>query len=358
MRNLVFGLVSSLVVSCGVSDDTQTSDPGPKSSEADPSTSDDDDDDDDDNGGGDDSRQQETPPTGSSHPTAKPSFDASAALCERKTIHAQSVPPDVLIVLDKSASMLFGLRWDPSRMAVEMLVSEFESQVHFGLSMFPAGDLGMCDPGELDVPLDIMNAAQITQQIDAVLPFGITPTAQTLENALMFLGDRSVVGADSGPAPATYVLLVTDGEPNCPDLMHLDPTQGSIDAVSALHDADIKTFVIGYEVGLGAGLMDQLAQAGGTDHYYPVENQTDLTEAFHEITKDIISCTFELTEVPPDPTYVRIELDGKTVGINTADGWVINGKVITLQGAACNTLRDGVEHKLESQVECEPVLVM
>jgi hypothetical protein len=50
-------------------------------------------------------------------------------------------------------------------------------------------------------------------------------------------------------------------------------------------------------------------------------------------------------------------LDGITVVLDSADGWVIDGKVVTLQGTSCNTLRDGREHHLESQVECVPVTV-
>ena len=282
--------------------------------------------------------------------------DAETSLCERKIISAQSIAPDVLIVLDKSLSMGAGLRWDPSRNAVDRLVREFDDQIKFGLSLFPAGQLGLCDPGRLDVPLALGNGDAIMARVNQELPFGITPTAQTLENALDYLGPRQVAIDGVGPPPA-YVLLVTDGEPNCADLAHLDPLQSSVAAIEALHNANVKTFVIGYGLVLGALAMDRMAQAGGTEHYYAVENQQQLTEAFRAITSGLVSCTFELSEVPPDPKYVRVSIDGTTLELDAASGWVISGKVVTLQGAACATLRDGVPHDLESQVECEPVIV-
>ncbi len=353
-RSVVLGFLSCLSASCASAGNTETSTgTDPVDVEPDSGASDDSSDDDSTRDAGHDSGA-------ASRPSSKPTVPADAGpnLCEKRTIHAQSVSPDVLIVLDKSLSMLIEGRWDPSRMAVEMLVSQFGTEVAFGLSMFPAGDLGVCDPGQLDVPVDLNNAAPISQQIDSALPIGITPTAQTLENALNILGDRNA-SPDSPPGPPTYVLLVTDGEPNCPDLMHLDPLQSSIDAVQALQQANIETFVVGYELaGLDAMFMDQLAQAGGTDHYYAVENQADLSDAFQKITSAIISCTFELTEAPPDPTYVRIEIDGNTLELNSADGWVINGKTITLQGTACSSLRDGKEHQLDSEVECMPVIAL
>jgi Mg-chelatase subunit ChlD len=294
-----------------------------------------------------------SPPSQSS--TAR---DGGNPLCEKRVVRAQSVIPEVLIVLDKSASMAAGLRWDPSRLAVEKLVSDFDNRVAFGLSIFPGGGaLGLCDPGVLDVPLKVGNAAAITQRIDSDTPFGITPTAQTLDNALKYMGNRQVE-LDGPGRPPGYVLLVTDGQPNCPDLDHLDPVQSSVNAVTALRQAQVKTFVIGYDIGLGGDTMNQLAAAGGTDHYYPVENQQDLAQAFAEISKGIVSCTFELSETPPDPRYVRVVLDGKTVVLNQTDGWVITGKVVTLRGGSCAALRDGHEHQLESQVECTPVLLL
>jgi hypothetical protein len=53
-----------------------------------------------------------------------------------------------------------------------------------------------------------------------------------------------------------------------------------------------------------------------------------------------------------------VQIDGKTVNLNAADGWVIDGKKVTLQGGSCSTLKDGTPHKLTAQVECSPVVAI
>jgi Mg-chelatase subunit ChlD len=274
--------------------------------------------------------------------------------CENKTVSARSTPPDMLIVLDKSLSMA-ATRWAPSTAAVKQLTSKYESLVSFGLEIFPAGFT--CEPGILDVPMAVNNASKIATAIDNARPIGITPTAQSLRSALTFLGDRHAAG-DTVAVPA-FVVLVTDGEPNCPDGDTPDPTNNAIQACQALKAAEIPVYVIGYEIdALGQGTMNSMAQAGGTEKFFPVENQADLEAAFDKITRDVVRCEFELSEVPPDPSFVRVTIDGKTVVLDGADGWKIEGRKITLTGASCETLKDGTDHLLGAKVECEPIMVM
>ncbi len=274
--------------------------------------------------------------------------------CDTQNINARGNPPDILIVLDRSLSMQLGLRWGPSTAAVEMLTSEFENTVQFGLMTFPSGN-SICDPGKLDVPVAPMNASAVNGFIDMTAPTGFTPTADTLSAALAALGDRSKPVADGIATPA-YVLLVTDGEPQCPTEVNMGPR--TLEAVKALTKAGIKTYVIGYNLAMGAQLMNQMAQAGGTDHYFEVSNQQELSDAFHEVTKDVVRCDFTLDQEPSDPSYVRVTIDGQTVELNATDGWVIDGKKVTLQNGSCDTLKDGGNHLLQVQVECDPVVYL
>ncbi|MEY4510427.1 MAG: hypothetical protein RLZZ450_2549 [Pseudomonadota bacterium] len=274
--------------------------------------------------------------------------------CESKSISAHSTPPDMLIVLDKSLSMA-PTRWAPSTAAVRALTSKYQTLVSFGLEIFPAGFT--CEPGILDVPLALNNAAKIDMSIAAAIPIGITPTAQSLRNALKFLGDRTSSG-DNTSTP-TFVVLVTDGEPNCMDDATPDPPKNSIEAAQALFDAGILVYVIGYEIGApGEPTMNAMAMAGGTDKYFPVENQADLEAAFDKITEDVVRCEFDLSEVPADPSYVRVTIDGDTVPLDDPDGWSIDERKITLTGGSCATLKDGSSHLLAAKVECAPVMVM
>jgi hypothetical protein len=303
-------------------------------------------------------------------------------LCSTQTIDAYGKTPDMMIVLDRSLSMTLEGRWEPSKNAVRTITTEFERLLSFGLVMFPG--MGASDPNALvgslldgllggmpsnvgcaggekvDVPVKVMNAMAINQAINATMTMGLTPTGAGLGAALTALGDRKP-GLDTMVKPG-YVLLVTDGQPSC------DPTQAlggmtdtaqeqaAIMAVKALKAANIPTYVIGYQIDPAfQPLMNQLAMEGGTGMYRPAEGADQIVTAFREITKDVVKCSFELSMVPPNPKFVRVTIDKKTVLLDTADGWVINGKTVTLQGGACATLKDGKGHDLNAQIECTEV---
>jgi uncharacterized protein YegL len=321
--------------------------------------------------------------------TGTPSGSTAGAStgCTTKVVDAYGLVPDMLIVLDRSLSMLQGLRWDPSKDAVKTITSEFEGLIAFGLEYFPGGDatignigglLGAGDLGgllggggttagglplacggmeKIDVPLMLKNAGPIAASIDATFPNGFTPTGPALTVALQALGARGQQ-LDQVVKPA-YVLLVTDGDPRCG--VADDPAQqeAARAAVKALKAANIPTYVFGYQIdGAYQGLMNELAMLGGTPRYFPVENGQQIIDAFRQITKDVINCTFSLDQVPPDLKKVRVTIDGVSIPLNTPDGWVIDGKNVTLQGKACASLKDGKGHTLTAQIECTDVILI
>jgi Mg-chelatase subunit ChlD len=288
--------------------------------------------------------------TGSSS-SAGTAGSAGSNVCGSRIIMATANIPDMLIVLDASLSMAIFNRWSPSTMAVEMLTSQYQDVLSLGLEIFPQGGNSGCMPGTLDVPFALNNADKINAVINQTQPLGATPTGDSLVNALMYLGDRTQA-ADAPSVTPGYVLLVTDGEPDCPGA-------DAVQAVTALSRANIKTYVVGYQIdGMGQDLMMQMAKAGNTDHFYPVESAADLQAAFADITSNLIRCEFDLAEAPTDPTFVQVTIDGKMVNLNAADGWVIDGKKVTLQGGSCAMLKDGAPHNLKAEVECDPVVVM
>jgi uncharacterized protein YegL len=307
--------------------------------------------------------------------------------CATKVVNAYGLVPDMLIVLDRSLSMLQGLRWDPSKQAVKTITAEFEGLLAFGLEYFPGGDatignigglLGAGDLGgllgggavptgglpvacggmeKIDVPLMLKNAAPIASSIDQTFPNGFTPTGSALSVALKALGDRGQL-LDQVVKPA-YVLLVTDGDPRCG--VADDPAQqeAARAAVKALKAANIPTYVFGYQIdGAYQALMNEFAMLGGTRQYFPVENSQQIIDAFRQITKDVIRCTFSLDQVPPDLKKVRVQIDGVSIPLNSTDGWAIDGMNVTLQGGACAKLKDGKGHTLVAQIECTDVVLL
>lgn len=296
--------------------------------------------------------------------------------CDELFVRATPAIPDMLIVMDKSASMTEpDDRWGPSVSAIETITAGLEDRVRFGLMLFPDDPQGFfqtgCQRGFMAVPpaLNTNSAISSTLQNESA-DGGSTPIPGTLDEALKFLDQP--VGPDQVEAPA-FVLLLTDGVPNCladgtePGLFpsqqfYDDALQDSYAAVDALTAADIPTYVIGYDTQNTPELamaLDEMARRGGTGDtaHRPVEDEASLLAEIESIAGQIVSCTYELTEPPGDPTYVRVTLDGTDIPMGD-NGWQVRGDTtIELTGSACESLRDNMDHTIEIVVECAPVMI-
>jgi hypothetical protein len=339
---LILGLMSTLA--CGGSEDGMASD-GPEDKD----------------GGGQVSGKPKDAGRGDAGTTIKRDSASAAGGsgandCDKLDLTAMATPPDILIVLDRSTSMLMG-RWDPSVAAVKEFTAGLDQSVSFGLMLFPAKANDICAPGMVDVPVGEMNAQKIATALAAApptpFPLGATPTSTSLMAALTALDPMDC--ADCIPTPK-YVLLVTDGEPNCAE----DPVGDTNKAIDALTAKGVKTYVIGYDLANNANsvmIMNGFAQHGGTDKYYPVEDQASLVKELTRVAGELVPCEFALMDEIADPSYVRVEIDGKTYSYGT--DWTVDGKKIVLDpmGGACPKLRDAKLHNVKVTRECDPVPV-
>lgn len=326
--------------------------------------------------------------------------------CETVTVRAQKTIPDLMIVLDKSGSMLWvGCdeapdasicpnpdppydkpfdRWAPSVSAIKTITTSLEDRVKFGLMVFPAPDLpstilpGLlpgtpCQPGTVLTRPALNTAAQIASELDAETPDGSsTPIAGTLRSAHDFLG-TGIAGPDQDVAPK-FVLLVTDGGPNCSTSAQPAAVLGTpsiedcqndaYNEMQSLSDDNIKTYVIGYDtrnVAELATILDELARRGGTGdtQHRAVEDEQSLLGAIEAIAGEVASCTYQLDKAPGNPKYVRVTLDGVDLVLGDPDGWELTDeRTINLSGSACNTIQDNnVKHQLDINVECDPVII-
>ena len=290
---------------------------------------------------------------------------AAAPLCGSADNETQQVIPDMLIVLDRSGSMKTpgrpgspGVdRWTPSVSGVKTLTTTFDKSVAFGLMVFP-NETSLCAPGDVRVPVGKSTAAKIGMALDAIQPAGGTPTGETLQRALTSF-------QQSQSKSPRYVLLVTDGQPTCPNAQGITivpetlaaDKAHTIAAIDALTKAGIKTFVVGYDAQLDPALataLGEFAQHGGTNKYYPVQNEKSLVDAFTAITKTIRSCDFKFKEWVDDPRYLTVTLDNKKLGLNDPNGWSFKDQTITLVGEACAVYQENAVHKVSIKLECIP----
>jgi von Willebrand factor type A domain len=304
-------------------------------------------------------------------------------LCGKHAVKSDHAIPDMLIVLDRSASMAPGGndrrtdRWRGSATAVSQLVTSYGTGVNFGLMTFPGGgqqgggrggfSQASCTPGQVDVEVGPDNGAAINRAIAGMGPGGFTPTAATLEAALTVIGSPTT--ADQDVSAVKYVLLVTDGDPNCsatfmpgagggggsPD----DPLgrMQTIAAIQKLTDAGIQTYVVGYETAGTdfAGQLDLMAAAGGTgeDMHRSVESAADLAATFDELASNATTCSYRLVE-KVDVSFVSVTVGGKPRKYETDWRLESDGRTVTLVGTACADAKKGGVFTVD--VVCEPVI--
>jgi hypothetical protein len=304
---------------------------------------------------------------------------AGGGQCLSKTVSSGRVSPDILIVLDRSLSMkMQGVnRWDPSVAGIKAITSMLADRVKFGLMTFPgqnapAGSMDSCDPGVSRVPVGQGQAGAIAMALDQTQPGGRTPTAPTLKVARELIDTTRKVDPDSKASPQ-YVLLVTDGAPNCSmgggggggsggfGAGEPAAVDASVAEIEAMTKAGIRTFVLGYDTQNDGQLkmaLDRMATAGGTGEktHRPIEDQASLVAQFREITEVALTCEFVLEAPVSDPKYVKVQIDGKQLNFNAGDGWKLAGdmRTITLQGGACNKVKE-VGHVINVSVECTEV---
>ncbi len=259
--------------------------------------------------------------------------------CSGLQFIAQNVPPNMLIVLDRSGSMddaiAGGTKWELAVAATKTLLADYGDVVRFGLVLYSSD--GDCGPGDVLVDVGNGTAGMINGFLDAAVPDGSTPIGDTLAGLVSYPG----LGDDTRD---NYVLLLTDGEERCDG-------DGEA-AVGQLRGRtpEVKTFVVGFGAGVDAAALDAMAIAGGTalpgsPKYYQADDAVALQAAFADIGGAVLSCTYDLDGVPPslDELFVYFDQVGVDRDTSHMDGWDYDPVTnqVTFYGPSCEVLRVG-----------------
>lgn len=291
-----------------------------------------------------------------------PPLPTGDANCGSATSTTVRQPADVLLVLDRSLSMNYSTsgtsncsptatgcvaRWPALLDAVDSTLSN-ATGVQWGLKLFtsPNGSACTVNPG-VEVPIGSATVDDIKSNIAGTSPANNTPTAQAIEAATDYL--KTVDDTN-----ARYILLATDGEPNCAPGKSSGTrnVDGTVDAIAAAKAAGFPVYVVG--IGPSVGNLDNFAQAGGTDRYYPASSPESLTEAFASISKLVATCTFTSATSPPDPDNIAVYLNKQLVTKDDPDGWSFGAdtRSIELRGTSCQQATSGASATVEILFGC------
>jgi hypothetical protein len=336
-----------------------------------------------------------------------PTLDAPG-LCGNQIIPTLEDRPNLYFVLDRSTSMSELLpgstltKYLGARAAIVQLLRAVGHRVSYGLAAFP-WLTGQCTTGREmfsthggDPPSyaargeDGPVLKQLLTALWQAVPgdTGGTPTAATLE-ALV-----PIITALEG---STFVVLSTDGEPNCNPRASctaldcsLNQKNLSIDGilcdarfnccdpqrvvdgplscvdgpatVSAIRDLaslGVKTYVIGMPGSeYQSDLLNQMAVTGGTARYVPVSELGDLSAAIMEIGVSVaISCDLVLDSPPPDRGLVNVYFDRDLVPADPAEGWAfVDDGGMQIRGLACERLMSGSVLEVQVVAGCPTVV--
>jgi len=291
--------------------------------------------------------------------------------------------PNLYFVLDRSGSMNEDNKWGTIVNVITTVVLELGPRVNVGVAVFPNPAAGpdTCATGDAVIPLsrgDVPSrelgptATAILETLGSVGAQGGTPTAATLTGLLPLL--KTFPGK-------TYVVLATDGGPNCnPNAvcgaaqcqLDIEATPGCVTntnccagpggaldcldaepttlAVQALADNDFPVYVVGVPGSAPyATLLNALATAGGTardangpgPQYYDVATTDEpaLQSALFQVAGKIAgNCQLTLDAVPPNPNLVNVFIDEQPLA--TGAGCIDPG---ALEGGSDSGVAGGAE---------------
>jgi len=337
--------------------------------------------------------------------------------CGQQSVGARIRHPQMLIVMDKSGSMTdqpkgFDVSiWNGVKAALKTSLEAVKGRVSFGLELFPFPDdashpipidctdncCEMPKTPDINVPIEDGTTAvpKILAALDATSPGGGTPTAVALHRAYEYF----TTGAGAALSGEKFVMLATDGGPNCNTSLKCDATscstnleghctgtlnccanygQACVDdaattaELKALHDAGIGTFVVGIPGSEAySHYLDGFATTGGEPNpkappsYYRVDAASGvmgLTGVFSDITTQLVTaCELDLDMPPVDPKQVNVAIDCNVVpsGGDGPDGWRLDVSSdpakILLEGTLCRYMQTQGAHRVDIVFGCPTV---
>jgi hypothetical protein len=340
---------------------------------------------------------------------------AGLGQCGNTTIAADIRTVNILLVIDKSGSMTdtpsgFEVnKWSAVKTALAQALSSVSGDVNLGLLMFPYSTTQdiplLCHGGCCEVPVggsainvDVdsgdRSLSTILDALAATSPGGGTPTAAALARA----NDYFKTGAGAALKGNNYVLLATDGGPNCNSnnscgsatcTTNMDgqcdsgnccmgSAEGCLDDVSvtqqiqALKSNGVRTFVVGIPGTENySSYLDTFAAAGGVINpgappsYYAVSAKggvQGLVDVFTGITTQLVhSCTLPLNSDPPKLDEVNLAVDCELVRPQADDGssWTIDKSQepfsVVLKGPICTKIQGSGARRVDIVYGCPTV---
>jgi hypothetical protein len=293
------------------------------------------------------------------------------ANCGIQTQNPTAQPVDLLLVLDRSGSMDNDIvtdtacssgsgrrdaapcttKWPAMTASLKQVLASSPAGVQWGLKFFtsPGGSTCTVNAGA-DVAVGPGTAARIQTAMTGTSPGNQTPTTAAINAAVTYFGTVN-------DGLVHYILLATDGQPNCDPGTSSTVTATSVantaTAIATAAAANIKTYVIG--IGPSTTYLTQFAQNGGTTDYFPATSPDQLTAALTSIMVAVASCVFTMAAVPPEPNNLGVYMDQSVkVPLDPSEGYSLgaDNRTVTFNGSYCDGLKSGTYKVVQVYFGC------
>jgi hypothetical protein len=303
-------------------------------------------------------------------------FDA----CATATLEGERTPVQLLIMFDKSGSMLDDQKWAGAKAALIAFFQDDDTAgLNIALRFFPDDDpVAGCNEVACNVDacaaplvaLGELNAQPafaypqpeaLVLAVESKTPGGQTPMFAALAGAEQW------AVATASPDFRTAVVLVTDGKPNgCSE----DINAIAQLAADALASDEISTHIIGMN-GADIAQLNQIAMAGGTNSAFVIGNgsvHSDLVAAFEAIGTEPLNCVLPVpeastlgTDVNPGEvnlSYTPKDGDAETIpqvmsagDCAGGEGWYYDNPMMPTTMTLCPTTCDIVQADPGAQLD-------
>lgn len=293
--------------------------------------------------------------------------------CADQWVTTTRTTPTVILIIDQSSSMEedfdgAGSRWDVLRdFLLEEpggLISDLQSQVHFGLALYSA-ESGGTNPDPIGECPMVTTVAPMVDNFGAIEaayadaePIEDTPTGDSIDKIVETFGF-----SDPDDLNPIVFVLATDGEPDrCEEL---DPQNGQEEAIAAVQRAygiGIRTFIIAVGDEVSADHQQDVANAGlgrapgdpDAEYWVAGDDQT-LRDSLTAIVGGQLGCEILLngSVTSGDPCDGTVRLNGEELLCNDENGWELTDpRHIRLLGTSCDLIKSGDDVALDVVFPC------
>lgn len=280
----------------------------------------------------------------------------------------ENVPPNLLVVLDRSCSMTDAVagsnKWKIAVAALNQMTTAYKGQIRFGLTLFPDKVSPNCAQDQIPIPVGPDKEMEIQTLLTAALKASdpLFPDGPCVTNIDTAMQQAQTEPAFTDPTRKSFALLLTDGKQSSCTAAGGDA--GTLKIITDLATAGVSTFVLGFGNGVDVNQMNQFAEAGGVpamggaNKFYDAADQASLDAALTTIAQQTLSCSYTLDTVPKDPSAIYVFFENVTKVARDAthmDGWDYDPATnqVTFYGPSCDSLKSGTVKDVDIVLGCD-----